>query len=156
MWLQVREWWVFSRNYSTDPGSDKGRTYCTIFWLPYVECGRAKYSSQCVLFLQVIHKVSTNVCLPINYPRGAATASAAAKKDKDGGADDEQKKLRGALAGAIVSEKPNVKWSDVAGLEQAKSTLKEAVILPARFPQLFTGKRRPWKGSQGGSLFLWW
>ena len=78
--------------------------------------------------------------------RGAATASAADKKDKDGGADDEQKKLRGALAGAIVTEKPNVKWSDVAGLEQAKSTLKEAVILPARFPQLFTGKRRPWKG----------
>lgn len=81
------------------------------------------------------------------YSRGAATASAADKKDKDGGADDEQKKLRGALAGAIVTEKPNVKWSDVAGLEQAKSTLKEAVILPARFPQLFTGKRRPWKGN---------
>lgn len=78
--------------------------------------------------------------------RGAATASAADKK-KDGGAgDEEKKKLRGALEGAIVSEKPNVKWDDVAGLEQAKSTLKEAVILPARFPQLFTGKRRPWKG----------
>ncbi|CAM9729548.1 unnamed protein product [Ectocarpus sp. 4 AP-2014] len=76
---------------------------------------------------------------------GAATASAKDKK-QDGGGDDEQKKLRGALAGAIVSEKPNVKWSDVAGLEQAKSTLKEAVILPAKFPQLFTGKRRPWKG----------
>lgn len=77
---------------------------------------------------------------------GSATASADAKKGKGDGADDEQKKLRGALAGAIVQEKPNVKWSDVAGLEQAKSTLKEAVILPARFPQLFTGKRRPWKG----------
>lgn len=82
--------------------------------------------------------------LPRVY-RGAATASAADKK-QDGGGDEEQKKLRGALAGAIVSEKPNVKWSDVAGLEQAKSTLKEAVILPAKFPQLFTGKRRPWKG----------
>ncbi len=82
--------------------------------------------------------------------RGAATASAADKK-QDGGGDDEQKKLRGALAGAIVSEKPNVKWSDVAGLEQAKSTLKEAVILPAKFPQLFTGKRRPWKGERSGA-----
>lgn len=43
-------------------------------------------------------------------------------------------------------EKPNVKWDDVAGLEGAKEALKEAVILPARFPQLFVGKRKPWKG----------
>jgi hypothetical protein len=42
-------------------------------------------------------------------------------------------------AGAIVTEKPNVKWDDVAGLEGAKDLLKEAVILPYRFPQLFTG-----------------
>ena len=28
----------------------------------------------------------------------------------------------------------------------AKESLKEAVILPTRFPQLFTGKRKPWKG----------
>ncbi len=43
-------------------------------------------------------------------------------------------------------EKPNVSWSDVAGLEGAKEALKEAVILPIKFPQLFTGKRTPWKG----------
>ena len=48
--------------------------------------------------------------------------------------------------GAIVIEKPNVKWDDVAGLESAKESLKEAVILPIKFPQLFTGKRKPWKG----------
>jgi len=34
----------------------------------------------------------------------------------------------------------------VAGLEGAKEALKEAVILPIKFPQLFTGKRKPWKG----------
>jgi vacuolar protein-sorting-associated protein 4 len=34
----------------------------------------------------------------------------------------------------------------VAGLEGAKEALKEAVILPIRFPHLFTGKRIPWKG----------
>ncbi len=43
-------------------------------------------------------------------------------------------------SGAIVMEKPNVSWSDVAGLEGAKEALKEAVILPIKFPHLFTGQ----------------
>ncbi|KAI9691327.1 MAG: Vacuolar protein sorting-associated protein 4 [Bogoriella megaspora] len=60
--------------------------------------------------------------------------------------DPESKKLRGALAGAILQDKPNVKWEDVAGLDLAKEALKEAVILPIKFPHLFTGKRQPWKG----------
>ncbi|KAH3685923.1 hypothetical protein WICPIJ_003113 [Wickerhamomyces pijperi] len=66
-----------------------------------------------------------------------------------GGEDDDDsdtKKLRGALSGAILSEKPNVKWEDIAGLEPAKESLKEAVILPVRFPHLFTGKRKPLSG----------
>lgn len=79
---------------------------------------------------------------------GGAGGSAMAKKDdkNDDGADKEKEKLRGALSSAIVTEKPNVKWEDVAGLDGAKEALKETVILPTRFPQLFTGKRRPFKG----------
>lgn len=45
------------------------------------------------------------------------------------------------ILGAIVVEKPNVKWSDVAGLTDAKESLKEAVILPIKFPHLFTGNK---------------
>jgi vacuolar protein-sorting-associated protein 4 len=67
-------------------------------------------------------------------------------RDDEEEGDAESKKLRGALAGAILSEKPNIRWEDVAGLEQAKEALKEAVILPIKFPHLFTGKRQPWKG----------
>lgn len=68
------------------------------------------------------------------------------KEDDDDDMDPESKKLRGALSGAILSDKPNIKWEDVAGLDQAKEALKEAVILPIKFPHLFTGKRQPWKG----------
>ncbi|KAG8133230.1 hypothetical protein E2320_011042 [Naja naja] len=67
--------------------------------------------------------------------------------DGEGESDDpEKKKLQNQLQGAIVMERPNVKWSDVAGLEGAKEALKEAVILPIKFPHLFTGKRTPWRG----------
>jgi SpoVK/Ycf46/Vps4 family AAA+-type ATPase len=42
------------------------------------------------------------------------------------------------IIGAIVTD-PNVSFADVVGLEQAKEALKEAVILPVKFPQLFQG-----------------
>jgi vacuolar protein-sorting-associated protein 4 len=48
------------------------------------------------------------------------------KTDKDN--------LNNKLAQAIITEKPNVKWDDVAGLTKAKEALKEAVIMPMRFP----------------------
>jgi vacuolar protein-sorting-associated protein 4 len=74
-----------------------------------------------------------------------------AGEDGGGGAaaaelDEDSKKLRSALAGAILQERPNVSWDDVAGLEGAKEALKEAVLLPIKFPHLFQGKRQPWKG----------
>lgn len=47
--------------------------------------------------------------------------------------------LVASFSGAIVMEKPNIKWDDVAGLHGAKEALKEAVILPVKFPHLFTG-----------------
>ncbi|KAK0156068.1 Vacuolar protein sorting-associated protein 4B [Merluccius polli] len=68
------------------------------------------------------------------------------KGNESDGEDQEKKKFQGQLSGAIVMEKPNIKWNDVAGLEGAKEALKEAVILPIKFPHLFTGKRTPWRG----------
>ncbi|KAM3685167.1 hypothetical protein ACJW31_11G097800 [Castanea mollissima] len=59
--------------------------------------------------------------------------------------DPEQAKLRAGLDSVIIREKPNVTWSDVAGLESAKQALQEAVLLPVKFPQFFTGKRKPWR-----------
>lgn len=67
--------------------------------------------------------------------------------DEESDSDDpDKKKLQSKLEGAIIIEKPHVKWADVAGLDGAKEALKEAVILPIKFPHLFTGKRVPWKG----------
>lgn len=77
---------------------------------------------------------------------GKTSGGAGKDKGEDEDEDPDSKKLRGALAGAILTDKPNIKWEDVAGLEGAKEALKEAVILPIKFPDLFTGKRQPWRG----------
>ncbi|KAF8060835.1 P-loop containing nucleoside triphosphate hydrolase protein [Lyophyllum atratum] len=86
---------------------------------------------------------------PKNAKSPVLTGGGSGVKKKDGEDDDqdpEVKKLRANLSSAIVAETPNVKWEDVAGLEGAKASLKEAVILPIKFPHLFTGKRTPWRG----------
>jgi len=78
---------------------------------------------------------------------GTGASGAQRAKPEGGGTEDaELAKMKGQLGGAIVTEKPNVKWDDVAGLQQAKEALKEAVILPVKFPQFFTGKRKAWSG----------
>lgn len=46
----------------------------------------------------------------------------------------------------IVQKQPNVKWSDIADLTEAKKLLEEAVVLPMLIPDFFRGIRRPWKG----------
>ncbi|KAK9866366.1 hypothetical protein WJX84_002817 [Apatococcus fuscideae] len=79
---------------------------------------------------------------------GNATAAAKPKPPGGGGGEsnDEKDKLRSSLGSSLMEEKPNIKWDDVAGLEGAKDALKEAVILPVKLPQFFTGKRKPWSG----------
>ena len=62
------------------------------------------------------------------------------------GSDVEDDKLSGAIADIIITEKPEVMLNDIAGLENAKQTLREAIVLPLMRPDLFSGARRPWKG----------
>lgn len=68
------------------------------------------------------------------------------KKSLANNENEDDKKLRSSLTSAILSEKPNIKWDDVAGLNGAKDALKEAVILPVKFPHLFKGNRKPISG----------
>ncbi|KAJ3213219.1 Katanin p60 ATPase-containing subunit A1 [Dinochytrium kinnereticum] len=46
----------------------------------------------------------------------------------------------------ILNTSPNVRWSDIAGLREAKALLEEAIVLPLWMPDYFQGIRRPWKG----------
>ena len=81
-------------------------------------------------------------------------------KAEGGGGSDDDNKLKSQLAQAIVTEKPNIKWEDVAGLAVAKEELMGAVILPTIHPEFFEGKRQPWKGilmyGPPGTGACWW
>ena len=91
-------------------------------------------------------KRAEEIKLVLSKPPTPKHPKKAAKENMDGNETEEIAKLKSCLSGSIVMETPNVAWSDVAGLEKAKSLLKEAVILPMKFPQLFVGNRKPWKG----------
>lgn len=134
--------------------------------LKYVKNDRAKvairekmntYMTRAEHIKEALDKRAAAAAQPKRRAVVAGGSAASGSKQKSGGGegegedsdeevDPETAKLQAALSGAIVKERPNVKWDDVAGLEQAKALLKEAVILPVKFPQLFTGKRTPWKG----------
>ena len=46
----------------------------------------------------------------------------------------------------VIDKNPQVKFDDIAELDDAKKVLQEAVLLPILMPQYFKGIRRPWKG----------
>jgi len=58
----------------------------------------------------------------------------------------EEQELIDMISGTIVTESPKVNWEDIAGLENVKQALREAIVLPIAKPELFTGARRPWSG----------
>lgn len=45
-----------------------------------------------------------------------------------------------------MDRKPTISFDDIADLDNAKGLLQEAVLLPLKMPQYFTGIRRAWKG----------
>merc|ERR1719483_2024010 len=108
--------------------------------------------AKCVSYLERAEKLKEFVKggtkkKPVKAGAPSGDSNKKDSKDSDSDEDDpEKKKMQGKLSDAIVVEKPNIKWSDVAGLEAAKEALKEAVILPIKFPHLFTGNRKPWRG----------
>lgn len=56
------------------------------------------------------------------------------------------KQLAAVISREIYQESPNVRFDDIVDLSVAKRLLVEAVQLPVRFPAVFTGLLRPWRG----------
>eukprot|EP00049_Salpingoeca_infusionum_P004795 m.83851 g.83851 ORF g.83851 m.83851 type:complete len:614 (+) comp12730_c0_seq1:140-1981(+) len=86
---------------------------------------------------------------------GAGGSGGQTQRRPTGDGEDEQgakflQNVDAALVERIMSEimehSPNVSWDDIAGLEDAKRTIKELVIWPMQRPDLFRGLRSMPKG----------
>lgn len=60
--------------------------------------------------------------------------------------DSELKPLAEMITREIFQKNPNVRWDDVIGLLETKRLLKEAVVMPLKYPMLFQGLLSPWTG----------
>jgi katanin p60 ATPase-containing subunit A1 len=58
---------------------------------------------------------------------------------------NQEKALAASISAEIFLKDPNVRWDDVAGLEECKRRIREAVVFPIKYPKLFNFTA-PWKG----------
>lgn len=58
----------------------------------------------------------------------------------------EMRTLGETLFRDIILGDIDVKWDSIKGLENAKCLLKEAAVMPIKYPKYFTGLLSPWKG----------
>ncbi|MFX1433464.1 MAG: AAA family ATPase [Promethearchaeota archaeon] len=88
----------------------------------------------------------------LSGPRARRSAPAVSPSEPKGeggeesAVSSEEQELMDSISGTILTESPNVKWKDIAGLKDCKQAVREAIVLPIMKPQLFTGARKPWSG----------
>jgi len=58
----------------------------------------------------------------------------------------EMRDLATTITRDILVEDPDVPFSSVAGLSEAKRLLRESVVMPIKYPEYFQGILTPWKG----------
>lgn len=58
----------------------------------------------------------------------------------------EMRNLAESICRDILRGSPDVQWNNIKGLENAKRLLKEAVVMPIKYPKYFRGLLSPWKG----------
>ena len=67
-------------------------------------------------------------------------------KEDEGQYSAEEQEIIDSISGTILTESPDAKWTDIAGLDGSKQALRETIFLPIMKPNLFTGARKPWSG----------
>ena len=63
-----------------------------------------------------------------------------------GGYSSDMRELAAVISRDIYLHNPDVRWDDIIGLDTPKQLIKEAVVYPIKYPELFRGILSPWKG----------
>ena len=74
--------------------------------------------------------------LPANTGSGGAPSGASASQNSQKGPQVVQQ-LKASFSELVVTEKPDVKWDDVIGLEDCKQAIRESIVFPFLRPDLF-------------------
>ena len=74
--------------------------------------------------------------LPANTGSGGAPSGASASPNSQKGPQVVQQ-LKASFSELVVTEKPDVKWDDVIGLEDCKQAIRESIVFPFLRPDLF-------------------
>jgi vacuolar protein-sorting-associated protein 4 len=86
--------------------------------------------------------------VPLSFPAERSEPRSVGRKPSENDqVDEDVRHLQEMIADTILTERPDLKMSEVAGLEDAKQAIQEAILSPMKHPELFKGKaRQPWKG----------
>ncbi|GIY72808.1 fidgetin-like protein 1 [Caerostris extrusa] len=85
-------------------------------------------------------------------PEGKSSANSSPDCSQESGATSHEslkhfdKKIVDVIFNEIMDFSPDIKWSDIAGLDFVKTTVQEIVIWPLLRPDIFTGLRAPPRG----------
>ena len=90
------------------------------------------------------HGTRDEVLAPADAAPGGAQGIRAAPRRRQGVGG--RRVVRGVARTIRCSCGEGDGWGEVVGLDSAKSLLREAVVMPARYPQLFRGLTASWGG----------
>lgn len=83
---------------------------------------------------------------PVSVNRPAAAPARKAQTPPPAPPSAEDNKFKNIVLGEVLDRSPAVSWNDIAGLQNAKQALMEAVILPTIRSDIFQGLRAPVRG----------
>lgn len=108
-----------------------------VFFKMYKFFRKYSFEKGIKIIINKISEISENLFQAILTRIGLKSKMSEAQNDQH---------LREQIKSSIIEENINVKFDDIAELDDAKDIIMESIFLPKYIPNFFKGLREPWKG----------